>query len=286
MSRRVFSLAAVIFLAVTAAALAQDAAVPVATRSQAECSGFIAGGPESQDIYVKDGADNDYQSYTRQFVQGDYIYLDSFSKAPFSVGSEYRIIRAANEGAYSGFAGTTMALRAFSRVDMYPGQAPSIRSRGVPDEDAGIVKVTQVTPQGAVAQVTFSCGAIYTSDIAIPFQARPIPTYTPTKTFDRFAPPDGKRTGAITASRANVAFMGIGDVAYINLGSKDGASAGQRFRVFKIFRDYDYSLLILPSVPRETIGEMILLSTQEKSSVGIIINSTREIAAGDGIELE
>lgn len=286
MSRRVFSLAAVIFLAVTAAGLAQDAAVPAATRSQAECSGFISGAPESQDVFVADGADNDYQSYTRQFILGDYVYLDSVSKAAFSVGAEYRIVRVANEGSYSGFAGTTMALRSFSRVDMYPGQMPSIRSLGVPYEDAGIVKVTQVTPEGAVAQVTFSCGAIYTSDIAIPFQARPIPTYTPTRTFDRFAPPDGKRTGAITASRANVPFIGIGDVAYINLGSKDGASAGQRYRVFKIFREYDAGLFNLPPRPRETIGEMIVLSTQERSSVGIIVNSTREIAAGDGIELE
>ncbi len=286
MSRRVFSLAAVIFLAVTTAGLAQDAAVPAATRAQIECSGFIAPGPLSQDIYVKDGADDDYQSYTRQFVEGEYVYLDSHTSARFSVGSEYRIVRAANEGEYAGFAGTEMALRSFSRVNMYPGQMPSIRSLGSPYEDAGIVKVTQVTPEGAVAEVTFSCGAIYPSDIAIPFQARPIPTYTPTKTFDRFASPDGKRTGAITAAPSNVAFLGIGDVAYINLGSKDGASAGQRYRVFKIFREYDAGLHYLPPRPRETVGEMIILSTQERSSVGIIVNGTREISAGDGIELE
>ncbi len=286
MSRRVFSLAAVIFLAVTTAGLAQDAAVPVATRAQIECSGFIAPGPVSQEVYVKDGADDDFRSYTRQFVQGDFVYLDSYTQAGFSVGSEYRIVRVANEGDYAGFAGTQMALRSFSRVDMYPGQMPSIRSLGTPYEDAGIVKVTQVTPDGAVAEVTFSCGPIYSSDIAIPLQARPIPTYTPTKTFDRFAPPDGKQTGAIAATRANVAFLGIGDVAYINLGSKDGASPGQRYRVFKIFRDYGNFLLSLPPRPRETVGEMIILSTQERSSVGIIVNSTREIAAGDGIELE
>ncbi len=286
MSRRVFSLAAVIFLAVTTAGLAQDAAVPAATRAQIECSGFIAPGPVSPDIYVKDGADNDYQSYTRAFVQGEYVYLDSLTQAGFSVGTEYRIIRVANEGNYAGFASTQMALRSFSRVDMYPGQNPSIRSLGTPYEDVGIVKVAQVTPEGAIAEVTFSCGAIHTSDIAIPFQARPIPTYTPTRTFDRFAPPDGKQTGAIAATRANVAFLGIGDVAYINLGSKEGASTGQRYRVFKIFRDYDNTLLTLPPRPREAIGEMIILSTQEKSSVGIIVNSTREIAAGDGIELE
>lgn len=286
MSRRVFSLAAVIFLAVTTAGLAQDAAVPAATRAQTECSGFIAPGPVSQDIYVKDGADDDYQSYTRQFVQGEFVYLDSLTSAGFSVGSEYRIIRPANEGAYAGFAGTQMAIRSFSRVDMYPGQAPSMRSLGTPYEDAGIVKITQVTPEGAIAEVTFTCGAIYPSDIAISFQARPIPTYTPTKTFDRFAPPDGKRSGAITATRANVAFLGIGDVAYVNLGSKDGASAGQRYRVFKIFREYENGLRYLPPRPRGTVGEMIILSTQERSSVGIIVNSTREIAAGDGIELE
>jgi hypothetical protein len=39
-------------------------------------------------------------------------------------------------------------------------------------------------------------------------------------------------------------------------------------------------------MPRETVGEIVVLSTQEKSSVAIIVNSIRDISVGYGVELE
>jgi hypothetical protein len=34
------------------------------------------------------------------------------------------------------------------------------------------------------------------------------------------------------------------------------------------------------------VGEIVVLSTQEKSSVAIIVNATRDINVGYGVELE
>jgi len=39
-------------------------------------------------------------------------------------------------------------------------------------------------------------------------------------------------------------------------------------------------------MPRESVGELVILSTQQKSSVGLVVNGLREIFLGDGIELE
>jgi hypothetical protein len=287
-SRRVFSLAAVIFLVATVAGLAQESApVPVATRGQAECSGFIAAAPASKDVFVADGADNDYFSDTRQFTIGEFVYLNSRTNATFSVGSEYRIIRPATATFSEGFfAGGIGAIHSFNRVPLYTGENAAIRSLGKPYEDVGIVKVKQVTPQGAIAEVTFSCRPIYPADLAVPFQPRPIPDYTPSTKFDRFAPPNGKQLGAITAAPSNVVFLGTGDVAYVNLGAADGVKPGERFRVFKIFRGTDQTLVSYANLPRESIGEVVVLSTQEKSSVVIVVDNLREISVGDGIELE
>jgi hypothetical protein len=45
-------------------------------------------------------------------------------------------------------------------------------------------------------------------------------------------------------------------------------------------------LFAYPPEPRETVGEVVVLSTQEKSSVAIIVNCTRDLNVGYGVELE
>ena len=74
---------------------------------------------------------------------------------------------------------------------------------------------------------------------------------------------------------------------YLNLGEKQGAKAGQRYRVFYYLRSPSrFALFVYPPIPRETVGEVVVLSTQEKSSVAIIVNCRRDINVGYGVELE
>ena len=78
MSQKAVNLLAVLLAVSAAAAKAQDAgavapSIPAAGRSQVECSGFVSGGPLARDWFVSGGADNDFQSLVRQFVQGDSI---------------------------------------------------------------------------------------------------------------------------------------------------------------------------------------------------------------------
>ncbi len=301
MGRRFVSVSGAIFLFATATALTQGPAlessakmsppIPAATRSQVECSGFITSDRVPNTIYVVDGADNDLYEALREFTPGDFVYLRNRHREGFAVGTAYSLVRPE-----IGFLLRTswtpgqLARQIQPSGSWYSGQQWNIRSLGQPYEDVGQVKVVAVTHYGAVAQVTFACGPINPGDIAVPYQAREIPEYTPPTKFDRFAPRNGKMEGAIVAASNAANFLAKGSIAYLNLGERDGAHPGQRYRIFAIFRDHLIEgwegILRFPETPRESVGELVILSTQKKSSVGIVVTSTREISVGDGVELE
>jgi len=274
--RKLIVLAGVFLLLAVTRGLAQEpvadaAALPAATQSEMDCSGFIAGAPVSTDRYVLDGVDNDFHVPVHQFAPGDFVYLRSRTGVGFAVGNEFSVVRPATE---------------LMRIRWYEGQGGSVRSLGSLYEDVGRVKVITVTPHGAVAEVAFACGPIYPDDIVVPYQARAIPQYTPAAQLDRFALPNGKLVGAITAAEDNTGVLGVGMIGYVNLGREDGVSPGQRFRIFRIFREETEGMWAFPETPRETLGELVILSAQERSSVAMVVSSTREITLGDGIELK
>jgi len=275
--RKLILLAGVLLLLTVTRGLAQEPAaeapaIPAASQSEIDCSGFISGSLVSTERYVFDGADNDFHSPVRQFAAGDFVYLRSRTGGGFAVGNEFSVVRSAKE---------------LMRIKRYEGQGSSVRSLGSAYEDLGKVKVIRVTPHGAVAEVTFACSPIRPGDIVVPPQARVSPQYTPAAQFDRFVLPNGKLVGAITAAANNAGTVGTGRIAYVNLGREDGVRLGQRFRIFRIFREETgEGLRAFPETPRETLGELIILSTQERSSVAMVVSCTREIALGDGIELE
>jgi hypothetical protein len=223
------------------------------------------------DITVLDGADNDLESYLRQFAVGESLYLYSRRNARFSVGEQFSLVRPA---------------KALFRTTRYNGEHWVLRGLGKPYEDAGRVQVTHVTPEGAVAEVSFACGPIYPGDIAVPYQPRTIPEYVPAK-LDRFVLPNGKIQGSIVAARNNFASLGDGEIIYLNFGEKNGARVGQLYRVFySLPCPGPWTVICHPPIPRETVAEIVVLSTQEKSAVGIIVNSTRDVSVGYGVELE
>ena len=248
------------------------ASYPVASATDMNCSGFISGQPVSKDIYLFDGADNDNLHYERAWWPGEHVFLRSWSGKSIAVGAEYTLVRSASE---------------LMRTRWYEGQGASIRSLGKAYETLGRVKVVRTTPNGAIAEVTSACRNITRGDaFAIPVVNRPSPEYSPTE-LDRYAPANGKLLGAITAGVDNASYFGGGSLAYINLGTSDGVSSGQKFRVFHILREEPAGIWILPQDgPRQTIGELIVLSTEEKSSLVKFTKSIREIKLGDGIELK
>jgi hypothetical protein len=274
-SIRVLSVAVASFILPVALALGQQtpaaSPIPGATISQADCTGFISASKVPVDITVLSGEDNDLESTIRQYTEGDSIYLSSRGNPRFSVGQQFSLVRPAKE---------------LFRTTRYSGEHWTLRKLGQLYEDAGRVQVTHVTPEGAVAEVRFACGPIYPGDIAVPYQPRIVPDYVPAK-LDRFALPNGKIQGAIVAARNNFASLANGDIVYIDLGKRSGAKAGQLYRVYYCLpRPGSLAITAPPPMPRETVAEIVVLSTQAKSAVGIIVNSRRDVYIGYGVELE
>ncbi len=277
--RRIAFTIAVVFLAMSAViaqaqetGAASSVSIPVAVRSQADCTGFIASPSVPRDLFVVGGADDDFHSVVRQFVAGESIFISQPKGGEIAVGAEYSVVRPADE--------------LFITMH-YQGQRWGIGKLGKPYEDVAEVKVTHVNPEGAVAKVTFSCGSIVPGDTLIPFQSRSIPQYTISKPLGHFAPLDqNKPHGRITASHNNYGYFGQGTVVYLNLGEKDGAQPGQRFRIYKVLPRHTAGFLSSQPTPPETIGEAVVLSVQGKSCAAMVVASYREISAGDYVEKE
>jgi hypothetical protein len=189
-----------------------------------------------------------------------------------AVGAEFDVVRPAKE---------------LFRTSRYDGQGGEIRRLGTPYEDVAEVKVTHVLPQGLVAKVTFSCSAVVPGDVLVPFQPRVIPEYTVSAPLDHFTPLDqSKHHGRIAASHNNFGFFGRQTVVYLDLGDKDGATPGKRYRIYKILPPESTGFLESQRTPPETVGEAVVLSVKSKSCVAMIISSYREISAGDFVEEE
>lgn len=290
MLRKMTSLTAVGFLLSVGRVLAQApdtaaapaALVPAASPSQIECSGFIAGHSVSTGFHVSDGSDNDFRQSFRQFTRGNFVFLRGEGGNP-TVDKEYRLVRPSTGAALGGD-----SLPLFGRATWFPGQDRAIHSLGHAYEDVGRVKVTTLTPEGAVAEVTFACSPVAPGDQAVPFEARPIPTYESSRGFDRFAPVgEGRRAGTIVAGAGNDGVLGNGSIAFVDLGEGEGAQPGKRYRI--VHRDRETMIgspRLSGTPPTETVGELVILFTQERSSVAVVISCVREAGLGDGVVAE
>jgi hypothetical protein len=278
LSREKLALVAGLLFTLTTPGFAQEnvtgpaSSSPVVSRSEAECTGFIASPPLSTDLYVSGGVDADASMPGHASVQGDTMHLRSRAGHTFTVGSEYRVVRPAKED--------------FRHI-WYYGQSWNVRALGTPYEDVGRVRVTQVTSQGTVARVAFSCGAFFPKDILLAYQPRPIPEYTPSLPSSPPAAPRAQKMQAmITAAKGNAAFLGRGSIVYLDVGEVNGIGIGERFRIHpKPSSQLGQMASGLAPAPGGA-GELIVLSVQSKSSVAVVTNSTGEISSGDRIELE
>ena len=173
--RRIAFTLAVVFLfvsALTAQAQETKPASPVsvaaASLTQAQCTGFIAETPVPRDLVVVGGGDDDFHSVVRQFVKGESVFISPRKGGDIKVGAEYNVVRPAKE---------------LFQTTRYQGQGWDMRKLGKPYEDVAIVKVTHVNPQGAVAEVAFSCGPILRIEDAVERLIQRVKTEMVTRTF-------------------------------------------------------------------------------------------------------
>jgi len=251
------------------------------------CSGVISKEAVPQDTFVVTGEESNYKT---TFQEGDYVYLNKGASQGVHVGDRFAVIRGVTDP---------------TQEPWFKSQFMLLHALGTLWQDEGRVKVVVVYPNTSIAQIGSSCEYMQRGDIAVPFVERTAPPLKSEANFDRFAPPSGKPKGMLVTGKSFQVSYGTYDIVYVNLGEAQGVHVGDYFRMFRYqgqenevayqikriaFEIYGYggvsSDFKWDSVPREILGEGIVVRTSKNSSSVLVTFELKPLYAGQYVELE
>jgi hypothetical protein len=267
------------------------AAQKAPTQAELNCAGFFTKKPVDDGLVI---AASEEVGFKNEFVAGDYVYLNKGKDAITGSGGQYLVVRPVQD---------------VNRQELYPGQQKLVLELGTLYAEIGRIEIAQLHEHSATARIVYSCESLETGDIAIPYNVKATADYKPSKFTDRFAAPSGKATGIIAEAKDFDHWLGEGSIVYLNLGSEQGLKTGSYLNIVRSYRgggnmefsdaveEYPTSLdrmtlarRLTPdeqaTMPREVLGEVMVLSAQDGSATGIVTYSRSEVAVGDGVELE
>lgn len=286
-----------LFLSFSGSAVLAQANPALPRAQDLYCTGTITNEAVPRDTYVITGEGSNYKI---TFTEGDYVYLNKGASQGVKVGDEFSAIRSVVDP---------------TEYDWSKWQSEIIRKMGTWWEDEGRVRVVDVHPDTAVAQVENSCSYLQRGDTLLPFQERVAPPLKSEDHFDRFAPVSGKALAMVMIGKAFQISFGTNDVFYVNLGTAQGVKVGDYFRIFRYTGtqhetayqtknfafDADknattygrvYGFGSVPkkwnwtNTPREVIGEGVVLRTGTNSATILTTYALRDFYVGDYVEIE
>jgi hypothetical protein len=256
------------------------------SEAQLYCSGLVTDQVVPNETYLISGENSNYKT---TFAPGDYVYINRGADHGVKAGDEFEVIRPERDP---------------SRGKWFKYQPQLNRAMGTMYADIGRLRIVKVQPKTSTAELRFSCDLMQRGDIVRPFQARPIPALHDVK-FDPLASPSGKKTAMVVTTKGFGMVSSLESIVYVNLGSAQGVQVGNYFRVFRYqgthsdtvyqIRDTAYKLYGFGStpvayqwdnLPRQVLGEGIVLRTSPNSSTVLLTTSREEIFVGDYVELE
>ncbi len=224
------------------------------------------------------------------FARGDYVHINRGQDKGVRVGDRFTVVRAVKDP---------------TEVPWFKWQVKLMNAMGTAYRDTGQLRVVIVQPKVSVAQVAFSCDYMQRGDVVVPYQERPAPPLKDAAAFDHFAPVSGKPVAMVVAGKDFGQSYGKLSSVYVNLGTNQGVKVGDYFRIFRYQgsmaetvpqnKGYQYSMYgfgTAPAryewndLPREVLGEGIVISVSRNSSTMMITLSSIEIYAGDYVEIE
>lgn len=251
------------------------------------CSGFITDHKVPDSLQIVSAEQSDYKII---FSRGDYVHIGLGSSQGIRVGDRFSVVRPDADPLHGNW---------------FKWQNKLLKAMGTQYTDMGTVQVVSVLPNASIAQVTFSCNPMMRGDLLRPFAQRPVGPYKPASQFDHFAPISGKPVGMVVAQSGFSEIAGMNSTVFVNLGSGQGVKVGDYVRVFRyqgstagaapVSKDYQYKIYGFGSaprrytwkdLPREVLGEGIVLNTSTNASTVFVTFSSSEIYSGDYIELE
>ena len=274
------------------APMAPTPAVATHTPTYADvyCAGFVTNQPVQSGLYVVTG---DEGGLKHIFSDRDTIYLSRGAGYIVNPGGEYMLIRAVKDTI---------------KYEVFAGQHEMLKRLGKTYAEVGRIKVNIVHQETAVAEVEYACREIQPGDVAIPFNQKPMPQFQ-VGIFDRFAPPSGKNPGVLVTGKEFQQVMGAGNVVYLSMDASSGVSAGQTYRIFRTYassaknanrrnmenvpthmngmrQSYHLTPEQKKTLPRDILGQLVILWAEGRSAVGLITMAGAEIFAGDEVELQ
>ena len=255
--------------------------------SQAYCSGFVTDQKVPDEMRVISGEQSDYKI---TFASGDFVYINRGSNQGVREGDRFSAVRPVADPV---------------RVPFFKWQVKLMNAMGTAYSDLGEMRVVKVHPNVSIAQVTMSCAYMQRGDIIRPYVERPLPELKPSGTFDHFAPVSGKPVAMVVTGKDFAQSTGQNDTIYVNLGTNQGVKVGDYFRIFRyegtrasmisIDKDTQYKMYGFGSapqiykwndLPREVLGEGIVLNTSHNSATVLITFTSSTVFAGDYVEVE
>lgn len=276
------------------------------------CAGFVSDQKVSNEIRLVSGEQSNYKI---TFARGDYVYINRGQDKGVRVGDRFSVVRP-EIADYLGLNGIPLAGDIYNtvghqkeadpdNVEWFKSQHKILRAMGTTYSDLGQIRIVNVLPRVSVGQITFSCGYMQRGDILRPFEERPTPPYKDAAAFDHFAPISGKPVATLVTGTGFIQTFGRNDTGYVNIGNAQGVKVGDYLRIFRYqgqMNQYTpqtkgdqyeiYGFGSAPGkyapkdLPREVLGEGIVLNVSRNSATILITYSTIEIFAGDYVEVE
>jgi len=256
-------------------------------KSSVYCSGFFSSEKMPDDLRLVSGE----QSETKiTFMYGDIVYLSKGSSQGVREGDRFSVIRPDHDPL---------------QVPWFKWQDKLTNAMGSYYLDLGQLTVIKTEPNVSIAKVSFSCSYMQRADLVLPYSERPSGPFKEPGAFDALAPSSGKPTAMVVQGKATAQMTGRWDTVYVNLGKAQGVKVGDYFRFFryqgthaetipkeKDYQDRIYGFGANPKnyswndLPREILGEGIVLNVSQNAATVMITTSRHEIYAGDYVELE
>jgi hypothetical protein len=222
---------------------------PVATETEIYCAGYIDPEHRYSDLWV---AGSEMENEAKG--TGEVIYLSQGRNHGIQAGDQFTVIRE-------------------TRKVLHPDSSDAI---GTFIRRLGRVRVMVAQEETATAVIEMACEDIRHSDELVIWQEIAIPELEGMPLFDRYdAEPSGRQVGWIVYLEDDLGHVATDHLIQTDLGVASGVNPGD---VLTIFRDQ-------VDLPRILIGQAVVLTVEPLSSTAKIMNSVRECAVGDMVEV-
>jgi LysM repeat protein len=139
----------------------------------------------------------------------------------------------------------------------------------------GLLDVTGVQARVVQARVSYSCGPIGLGDRVMPFTPLLFPEE---KTLQ---PARRSVSGIVVDSLRGEEFMGLQQMAFVDVGANQGVALGDVFAIRRLNRPAPTATGEMLPMPSDRLGDAVVIRVVERSVTVLLTSSAREIRVGD-----